>query len=247
MAETDFQLRGPGELVGDRQHGMPALRVADLARDREILEQARSDAQALLAADPGLAAPNISCCDEWSWPVTAARSRWATLADARQSERGERDLHAAKNLADFVSDGDRVVYLLSPHAPDGVCPLFCRNHGRRSTEYYVEPVDNQKLFEGAIEGMVGQLDPFSGYIGRRDARQFQQVVLDQRFEGIGIEVAINPKTKQLRVSTPMIGTPAYEAGIQAGDLITKINGHNTAGVPLRQLSERAAGKFGRER
>ena len=51
--------------------------------------------------------------------------------------------------------------------------------------YYVEPVDNQKLFEGAIQGMVDQLDPFSGYIGRRDARQFQQMVLDQRFDGVG--------------------------------------------------------------
>ena len=57
LAETDFLLRGPGELVGDRQHGLPALRVADLARDREILERARADAQTLLAADPGLAAP----------------------------------------------------------------------------------------------------------------------------------------------------------------------------------------------
>ncbi|HEY1784179.1 MAG TPA: ATP-dependent DNA helicase RecG, partial [Pirellulales bacterium] len=57
LAETDFLLRGPGELVGDRQHGLPALRVADLARDREILERARADAQALLAADPGLLGP----------------------------------------------------------------------------------------------------------------------------------------------------------------------------------------------
>ena len=56
LAETDFELRGPGELVGDRQHGLPALRVADLARDRQTVDEARSDAQALLAADPGLAA-----------------------------------------------------------------------------------------------------------------------------------------------------------------------------------------------
>jgi carboxyl-terminal processing protease len=110
--------------------------------------------------------------------------------------------------------------------------------------YYVEPVDNQKLFEGAIQGMVDQLDPFSGYIGRRDARQFQQVVLEQRFDGIGIEVAIDPKTKQLRVSTPMVGTPAYEAGIQAGDLVTAIDGRSTTGVGLRQLSELMRGDSG---
>ncbi|HEX4142122.1 MAG TPA: S41 family peptidase [Pirellulales bacterium] len=110
--------------------------------------------------------------------------------------------------------------------------------------YYVEPVDNQKLFEGAIKGMVDQLDPFSGYIGRRDARQFQQVVLEQRFDGIGIEVAIDPKTRQLRVSTPMVGTPAYEAGIQAGDLITAIDGRDTTGVALGQLSELLRGDSG---
>jgi ATP-dependent DNA helicase RecG len=57
LAEIDFQLRGPGELIGDRQHGLPALRIADLARDREILEMARRDAQALLAQDPGLDLP----------------------------------------------------------------------------------------------------------------------------------------------------------------------------------------------
>jgi ATP-dependent DNA helicase RecG len=56
LAETDFLLRGPGELVGDKQHGLPALRVADLARDREVLEQARADAQRLLAGDPTLSA-----------------------------------------------------------------------------------------------------------------------------------------------------------------------------------------------
>ncbi|HEY1784180.1 MAG TPA: S41 family peptidase [Pirellulales bacterium] len=111
-------------------------------------------------------------------------------------------------------------------------------------QYYVEPVDNQKLFEGAMQGMVDQLDPFSGYIGRRDARQFQQMVLEQHFDGIGIEVAIDPKTKQLRVSTPMVGTPAYQAGIRAGDLITAIDGRNTAGVELRQLSELLRGDSG---
>jgi ATP-dependent DNA helicase RecG len=54
LAELDFQLRGPGDLFGTKQHGLPPFRVADLRRDRELLEEARREAQALYAADPGL-------------------------------------------------------------------------------------------------------------------------------------------------------------------------------------------------
>jgi ATP-dependent DNA helicase RecG len=54
LAEIDFELRGPGELLGSRQHGLPPFRVADLLRDAEILEEARRDAQSVVAADPGL-------------------------------------------------------------------------------------------------------------------------------------------------------------------------------------------------
>ena len=57
LAEVDFRLRGPGELFGTRQHGLPPFRVADLQRDTAILDEARRDAQKLIAADPGLARP----------------------------------------------------------------------------------------------------------------------------------------------------------------------------------------------
>ncbi len=57
LAEMDFEIRGPGDLFGTQQHGLPPLRVADLTRDREILEEARRKAQQLFAADPGLKQP----------------------------------------------------------------------------------------------------------------------------------------------------------------------------------------------
>jgi len=60
LAELDFQLRGPGDLFGARQHGMPPLRVADLQRDTEWLQEARTDAQALVAHDPDLADPQFA-------------------------------------------------------------------------------------------------------------------------------------------------------------------------------------------
>jgi len=58
LAETDFALRGPGELLGTRQHGLPPFRIADLARDAALLDEARRDAQQLVTADPGLASPD---------------------------------------------------------------------------------------------------------------------------------------------------------------------------------------------
>ena len=55
LAEIDFRLRGPGDLFGTKQHGLPPLRIADLLRDQTLLEEARRDAQSLIIADPGLA------------------------------------------------------------------------------------------------------------------------------------------------------------------------------------------------
>ncbi|MHB1037070.1 MAG: ATP-dependent DNA helicase RecG [Pirellulales bacterium] len=57
LAEVDFALRGPGNLFGTRQHGLPPLRIADLARDGELLDEARRDARDLVSADPGLVRP----------------------------------------------------------------------------------------------------------------------------------------------------------------------------------------------
>jgi ATP-dependent DNA helicase RecG len=54
LAELDFSMRGPGDLLGTRQHGLPPLRIADLSRDTAILEEARRDARALVEDDPGL-------------------------------------------------------------------------------------------------------------------------------------------------------------------------------------------------
>jgi ATP-dependent DNA helicase RecG len=55
LAEMDFNLRGPGELFGTRQHGLPPFRIANLQRDTKLLEEARADAAAILDEDPALA------------------------------------------------------------------------------------------------------------------------------------------------------------------------------------------------
>ncbi|HVC97646.1 MAG TPA: S41 family peptidase [Pirellulales bacterium] len=111
---------------------------------------------------------------------------------------------------------------------------------------YVKVVDERQVFEGAIKGMVDQLDdPYSGYEPPQEAQEFQQG-LDQRFGGIGIELAIDPKTKRLTVMSPMIGTPAYDAGILAEDQLLSIDGEDTTGFDMEDAVRRLRGKAGQK-
>jgi carboxyl-terminal processing protease len=103
---------------------------------------------------------------------------------------------------------------------------------------YVEPVDGQKLFDGAMNGMVGRLDEYSGFISHEEATRFQQS-LDQRFGGIGIEVALEPETEQLIVTTPVPATPAYRAGIGAKDKILRIGDRTVDSIPPKKRLETA--------
>lgn len=108
---------------------------------------------------------------------------------------------------------------------------------------YVEPIDDEKLFESAVEGMVGQLDEHSSFITREDLDELRES-LDQEFGGIGIEVTLDPETKELTVLSPLVGTPAYVAGIRAGDKIVSVDGEPTRGFTLQDAVRRLRGKPG---
>jgi carboxyl-terminal processing protease len=92
---------------------------------------------------------------------------------------------------------------------------------------FVEKVDRRELVEAAMRGMILKLDPYSSYIDTTELKQFNESV-DQEFGGIGIQVTVEPKTRQLMVMTPLPGTPAYKAGVRAGDHIIEIDGKPTA-------------------
>jgi carboxyl-terminal processing protease len=110
-------------------------------------------------------------------------------------------------------------------------------------ENYVEPVDERKLFEGALSGMTRQLDEYSSYINPTDFRELQED-LGKSFGGIGIQVTLDEETRQLTVMSPVVGTPAYEAGIVAGDKIVKINDESTEGFSLQDAVARIRGEPG---
>lgn len=108
---------------------------------------------------------------------------------------------------------------------------------------YVEPVSSQTLFEGALDGMMSQLDEHSNYIPPRTLEEFHETI-HQEFGGVGVQILLDPETKQLTVANPLVGSPAHQAGVRAGDRILRIDGESTQGLSLDDASSRMRGKLG---
>ncbi len=106
---------------------------------------------------------------------------------------------------------------------------------------YVEPVTTKRLVDGAITGMLASLDPHSAYLTPELYRDLE-VETRGSFGGLGIEITI--KNGTLTVMSPIDDTPAYKAGIKAGDEIIKINDDFTKDMTLNQAVERMRGPRG---
>ncbi len=94
---------------------------------------------------------------------------------------------------------------------------------------YVDEVDTEKLIHNAIKGMVENLDPHSAFM---PAEAFERLQDDTRGKFSGIGIVITLKNGLLTVISPIEGTPAYRAGIHAGDVIVKIDDQSTNGMAL---------------
>ena len=106
---------------------------------------------------------------------------------------------------------------------------------------YVDPVDSKELIEKAIQGMVHSLDPHSSLLSPDD---FKELQIDTQGEFTGIGVSITMKDGFVTVISPIEGTPAYEAGIKAGDRIIKVDGKTTG--DLREAVKMIRGPKGTE-
>jgi carboxyl-terminal processing protease len=108
---------------------------------------------------------------------------------------------------------------------------------------YVEEVDPEDLIEAAINGMLTSLDPHSSYLSADDAADMR-VQTRGEFGGLGIEVT--QEEGFVKVVSPMDGTPADDAGIQAGDFITHVDGQSVLGLTLDEAVEMMRGPVGSE-
>lgn len=106
---------------------------------------------------------------------------------------------------------------------------------------YVEEVEDQKLVESAINGMLTALDPHSGYLNEKSFQEMQ-VQTKGEFGGLGIEVTM--ENGLVKVVSPIDDTPAFNAGVQAGDLISQIDGEQVMGLTLSEAVEKMRGKVG---
>jgi carboxyl-terminal processing protease len=104
---------------------------------------------------------------------------------------------------------------------------------------YVEPIDDKKLIAYAISGMLSNLDPHSAYL---DADGFKdlQVSTQGEFGGLGIEVGMEDGL--VKVVSPIEDTPAYRAGVKAGDLIIKLDDTPVKGMTLNDAVKKMRGK-----
>ncbi|WP_428927061.1 S41 family peptidase [Marinibacterium sp. SX1] len=108
---------------------------------------------------------------------------------------------------------------------------------------YVEEVEPGELIEAAIDGMLTSLDPHSSYLSPDDAAAMR-VQTRGEFGGLGIEVT--QEEGFVKVVSPMDGTPADEAGIEAGDFITHVDGESVLGLTLDSAVDMMRGPVGSE-
>ena len=110
------------------------------------------------------------------------------------------------------------------------------------SKYYVEPVNRQMLVEGALKGIMAELDAYSTFLTIDDMKEMQ-VDLKGELQGIGVYITLD-ENNVLTVITPIEGTPAFKAGVMSGDKILEIDGEPTKDFSLHDAVKRIRGPKG---
>ena len=118
--------------------------------------------------------------------------------------------------------------------------IFSEVFGKIKSEY-VDQVDDKTLLRNAIKGMLAGLDPHSSFLDPEDFEDIR-ISTDGKFGGLGIEVTTDDGL--IKVVTPIDGTPAYEAGVQPGDIILKLDDIPVRGLSLQESVDKMRGEPG---
>lgn len=110
-------------------------------------------------------------------------------------------------------------------------------------QYYVREAQPNELMDGAIKGMLQNLDPHSTYLSTTEYKEMKETT-SGAFFGIGIE--ISTENGQLIVVSPIEDTPAYRAGLKAGDIILAVDGHPTQDMTMQESVSKIRGAKGSE-
>ncbi len=111
----------------------------------------------------------------------------------------------------------------------------------RVEQNYVNPIEPEKLIDGALKGMLRDLDPYSQYLDARDFSNLQSMTQGS-FGGIGIVVSV--RDNYPTVVSPIEGSPAWLAGVRSGDIIVKIDGVSAAGLGIDDAARKLRGAEG---
>ncbi len=106
---------------------------------------------------------------------------------------------------------------------------------------YVTPVDDRKLIEASLKGMLSSLDPHSDYLSPTDFQEMEDTTRGE-YGGLGIEITSDEAV--IKIISPIDGGPAARAGLKSGDYITAVNGQSVLGLTVTDAVKQMRGKVG---
>ncbi|MCF7809522.1 S41 family peptidase [bacterium] len=114
---------------------------------------------------------------------------------------------------------------------------------RGVSKQYVDTVNTEELIEKGINGMLETLDPYTVYFKPERVQDLEEITKGE-YSGIGVEIGLRGKDKQLTIISPIEDTPAARIGLQAGDVIIAVDGKSTKGFTTADASEHIRGEDG---
>lgn len=110
-------------------------------------------------------------------------------------------------------------------------------------QVYVEPTNNDQLYQAAMAGMLRSLDPNSSYIPRQQLQSFQSI-FEQEFGGLGVSLEGPPQRPHLTIASTIFNSPAFRAGLRPGDVLARVDGIEVRHWTTQEVSPKLRGKEG---